>query len=116
MGENDSKDVQPEPLVDGYSKLAALYGQKPEIAIFKRFGKLNAENLLFLQTELLLLEQELKDIVAEDLRSENEQVRLYARSWWAMKHYSQHGGDSLQWQKRIEIKKKLKEYSILSFP
>ena len=108
MGDDN---VQPEASIDGYSKLAALYGQKPEVAILKRFGRLNAENLLLLQAELLLLEQELKDIVAEDLRSENEQVRLYARSWWAMKHYSQHGGDSLQWQKRIEIKKKLKEYS-----
>ena len=109
------KTVQPEPApVDGYSKLAELYGQKPEVAIFKRFGRLNAENLLFLQAELLLLEQELKEIIAEDLRSENEQVRLYARSFWAMEHYSQHGGDSLQWLKRIEIKKKLKEYSTLS--
>ncbi|MCJ1307123.1 hypothetical protein MMC25_000769 [Agyrium rufum] len=99
------------PQVEGYPKLAGILGLKPEIAIFKRFAKLQAENLLFLQAELLQLEQDLEEIVLEDLASANPVTQSYARSYWAMRYASEHG-DGLQWRKRTEIKEKLKEYSI----
>ncbi|MCJ1369387.1 hypothetical protein MMC20_000598 [Loxospora ochrophaea] len=98
--------------MDGYPRLARLIGQKPEVAIFRRFGTLNAENLLFLQAELLTLERELRDIVTDDLTSDDEQRKSYSSSWWALKESSESKtADQAQWQKRKEMREKLKEYN-----
>ena len=97
--------------MDGYPKLASLIGQKPEAAIFRRFSNLNTENLLYLQAELTLLEQELKDIVDEDINSGMRRRKRHSRSFYALKESSEHGNKT-QWDKRQEIKEKLKEYSI----
>lgn len=43
----------------GYQKLSCLMGKLPEFAMYKRFGALNALNLLYLQTELADLERKL---------------------------------------------------------
>ncbi|MCJ1351511.1 MAG: hypothetical protein MMC33_001495 [Icmadophila ericetorum] len=139
---------EPEPelelLTDGYPKLATLIGRTGEVAIFKRFSALNAENLLFMQAELLYLENELKKIVDSDLRADsatqlnaapagiaqpdgyqNEASheyatepdrKLYARSWRIMwEDARRYPLNSRQWQMRMLIKEKLKEYSTL-FP
>ena len=97
----------------GFPKLAGFLGLKPEIAIFKRFAKLNAENLLLLQSELMILEHQLNEIVAQDLRSENSEVKYYARSWWNMLRPTRNG-DRNQLRKRLEIREKLREYSTTS--
>jgi hypothetical protein len=44
----------------GYAQLASLMGAHPEVAVFRRFGALNAQNLLYLQAELTHLELELR--------------------------------------------------------
>jgi hypothetical protein len=44
----------------GYPSLAGQIELRPETAIFRRFGSLNAENLLYLQAELTSLERELQ--------------------------------------------------------
>ena len=99
----------PAPIArTGYPKLADYIGTEPQLAIFKRFGSLNAENLLFMQLEIANLEQELREIVANDLRDEDETVRKSVNSWRLLQ---QAGKDSAQWRKRVEIREKLKEYS-----
>ena len=103
-----------EETTAGFSKLAGFLGLKPEIAIFKRFAKLNAENLLLLQSELMILEHQLNEIVARDLQSQNSEVKYYARSWWNMLRPTRNGnGDQLR--KRLEIREKLREYSTTLF-
>ena len=92
----------------GYPKLADFVGTDPHLAIFKKFGSLNAENLFYMQAEIAGLEQELQQIVADDLRSKDETSRKYATSWRVLQ---QAGKGSAQWQKRMEIREKLKEYS-----
>ena len=42
--------------VEGYPKLAGYITSLPEVAIFRRFGAMNARNLLYLQAELTDLE------------------------------------------------------------
>jgi len=42
-----------EPRLDVHSKLAALMGEFPDAAIFRRFGTLSALNLMRLQAELI---------------------------------------------------------------
>ena len=92
----------------GYPKLAEYVAVEPQLAIFKRFGALNAENLLFMQAEIAGLEEELRQIVAADLKSPDKKVRKSAKSWRILYAAREH---SAQWQKRMEIREKLRDYS-----
>ncbi|MCJ1336571.1 hypothetical protein MMC09_001847 [Bachmanniomyces sp. S44760] len=99
--------------MEGYPRLANLVGRKPEVAIFRRFGALNVENLLFLQAELVTLEQELKEIVEEDKHSDDPARKEFSTSWYALheSRMSKSRRVRLQWEKRVEIRKKLNEYN-----
>jgi uncharacterized protein DUF6594 len=48
------------PSLKGYPKLAALMGEFPDIAIFRRFGTLTMLNLMRLQAELIEIEEDLR--------------------------------------------------------
>lgn len=101
--------------MDGYAKIGSLMGEYPEVAIFKRFGALNMENLLFLQAELHDLETRLRELQRADLESGLLDQRNYSRDWYMLKE----SGDSLaesgnvgqQWALMLEIREKLKKYS-----
>jgi hypothetical protein len=53
-------------LVTGYPRIAGEIGFNPELAMFRRFGALNARNLLYLQNELAQLELKLKKAELKD--------------------------------------------------
>jgi len=57
--------------MSGYEKLAGLMTKHSEVATFQRFDFLNTLNILYLQAELIHLEQELRDSMREDLESGN---------------------------------------------
>jgi len=57
--------------MSGYEKLAGLMTKHSEVATFQRFDFLNTLNILYLQAELVHLEQELRDSMREDLESGN---------------------------------------------
>ena len=46
--------------MEGYDRFAQFMGTHPKLAISRRFGALNLRNLLYLQAELIYLEDELK--------------------------------------------------------
>ncbi|KAK7706432.1 hypothetical protein SLS57_009666 [Botryosphaeria dothidea] len=59
-----------------YPRLVRKMGEMPEVAIFRRFGTLNAQSLLYMQAELVCLEKKLhrlqsKDAAAPGRRSSN---------------------------------------------
>jgi hypothetical protein len=95
---------------EGYPKLAKQMGQYPETAIFSRFGDLNAQNLLYLQAELVHLQARLRSYEASNSKSQNGNKALYARDWYWLEN-SAAEGDGEQWQTMLEIRTKLKEYS-----
>lgn len=97
----------------GYSELAQLVGNHPGLAIFRRFATLNAQNLLYLQSELAILEDDLKDLVIADSTSDNEKRKRYQFRIRELKEASVESEDGAQWQKVQEIREKLKEYSTL---
>jgi hypothetical protein len=90
-----------------YSKLSKFMGSWPEMAIFRRFGALNVQNLLFLQAELSHLEYELHRLREDHSRSEDEKRQLSLRCWWDMRGDE----DSGQLDIVMEIRQKLSEYS-----
>ena len=92
----------------GYPKLADYVALEPQSAIFKRFGALNAENLFYMQAEIAGLEEELRQIVAEDTKSRDRKVQKFSKSWRVLQAARE---NSAQWQKRMEIRARLKEYS-----
>lgn len=90
-------------------------GEFPEVAIFRRFAALNAQNLLYLQAELKDLEVTLRQAAEEDERSAHPDRVEYSVDWFALKdsieRHAEEGNDGKQWQTMLEIRSKLKEYS-----
>lgn len=95
-----------------YNKLSKFMGALPEVAIFRRFGALNAQNLLFLQAELVRLEDELQSIREDDAQSGDLEKKQSHQSWRSLVlAHEQDKGANSQWRKVLEIREKLKEYS-----
>lgn len=97
----------------GYTELSTLLASHPEMAIFRTFGVLNTQNLMYLQAELSLLEKEWREIVLEDKSSTDPARQVYSSDWKKLSDSIALGEDSLQWEKFLEIRKKLAEYSEL---
>jgi hypothetical protein len=96
----------------GYSTLASLMGAYPEVAIFRRFGALNAKNLLYLQAEIISLEQELRTVEKADLQSGHPDRSLYERDWRTLAEPIEVvGRDDTQWKLFLRLREKLYEYS-----
>lgn len=103
--------------MEGYAKIASLMGAHPEIAILRRFGALNAQNLLYLQAELVALEKDLSAYAAEDCASKDTDRVFYSRDWYTLSNSRDDestGNEAAgrQWQTMLKIREKLKEYSL----
>jgi len=108
--------VAPDPfqnIVVGYPKLAAKMEIQPEVAIFRRFGALNAQNLLYLQAELTYLERELRKQQVQDANDNVGDGSSYAINWFWLRE-SAGTADSQQLDLVLQIRETLKEYSKLN--
>lgn len=106
------------PMPEGYPKMGLLMGKCPEYAIFRRFGALNAENLLYLQAELKVLEAKLRIYQEADRNSEHEDRKIYSLDWETLENSGNNattssGNEQNQWNTILAIRGKLKEYSTL---
>jgi hypothetical protein len=102
-------------VMEGYAKMAFLMGEYPEVAVFRRFGALNAQNLLYLQAELKDLETSLRNYALEDQNSGHPERIFYSKDWFTLKNScdaTYEGADGNQWSTILSIRAKLKEYSI----
>jgi hypothetical protein len=95
-----------------YPRLSEFMGLWPEVAIFRRFGALNAQNLLFLQAEIAHLERELKVIREREEKREDERGLLAQRSWFELSQATEDGEYCPQWTVIQDIRSKLSEYSM----
>lgn len=94
-----------------YPKLSELMGSWPDVAIFRRFGSLNAQNLLFLQAELAHLERHLRLMREREEKAEDEKGIMAQRSWYELSQASEDGETLPQWDLIQVIQDKLKAYS-----
>ncbi|KAI4702494.1 hypothetical protein J4E81_002858 [Alternaria sp. BMP 2799] len=115
-----AEDVSNDPfhdLIPGYPKLAGRMGIMPEIGMFRRFGALNARNLLYYQNELVYLEDELKEEEAEDAKSPEGKKAMYSHDayWLNTANRTTDGelrdGDMRQKDLMMRIRCLLKEYN-----
>ncbi|KAL8988652.1 MAG: hypothetical protein Q9169_008518, partial [Polycauliona sp. 2 TL-2023] len=94
-----------------YTKLAAMMANHAEAGIFRRFDNLNIKNLLYMQAELVDLEDELHDIESEDKKSRDPNVILFASSMQALRKSTGTGTKhSIQWVKYKEVREKIHAY------
>ncbi|KAG4439977.1 hypothetical protein IFR05_004551 [Cadophora sp. M221] len=96
--------------VEGYPKLACHMKRYTQSAIYRRFGSLNSENILYMQAELVHLEKKLQRLQAEDHASSEGHRSKYSRDWYWMNNYASKEG-SEQWETALTIRQKLKEYN-----
>jgi hypothetical protein len=98
--------------MEGYAKLATIMGAHPEVAVFKRFGTLNTQNILYLQAELTDLELRLKKYAKQDADSGHPGRILYSRDWQTLSESSDvPTNNNKQWNTILSIREKLKEFS-----
>ncbi|TQN71770.1 hypothetical protein CSHISOI_03730, partial [Colletotrichum shisoi] len=95
---------------EGYGKLAKLFAEAQEIAIFRKFDQLNMLNVLRLQAEIHELEEDLGEIRAEDRDSNDTNRRLYGLNFRVMRENAE-DGDSEQLETLEKIGLKLIEYN-----
>jgi hypothetical protein len=102
-------------IVKGYPKLAARMEIQPELAIYRRFGALNAQNLLYLQAELETLEKNLRKQQIQDDNDKQGNGPRYAKDWYWLNE-SKNGAkdEQLQLQLVLQIRSTLKAYSKLN--
>lgn len=100
--------------MEGYPQLSAVMAAHSDVAIFRTFGVLNAQNLLHLQAELVHLEKELQDIIKEDSQCQDPSRQQLHHSWHKLNQSLEPGKDPIQWMKCLEIREKLREYSPIS--
>ena len=94
--------------MEGYAKVAHLMATYGEFAILRRFKQLNYQNLLYLQAEIVCLEERLQKLVQENACGPDG--KRYARDWWFLAHGDE-GEATEQWDTVIELRQKLNEYS-----
>ena len=101
--------------VEGYPSLAAFIASDCDksTSIYRRFDRLSARNLLYLQSELIELEAQQDQFDAEDLRGSIEDKKS-ARSWQSLRQRAS-TIDNVRERDRLrvvkEIREKIKEYS-----
>jgi hypothetical protein len=94
-------------VMEGYAKLARLMGNHHtdgHFLIFQKFEQLSAQNLLYLQAEIVDLQESLAVCVKED--SEHPEKQNYATDWYKLSS----SAISEQWETWLQLRKKLKEY------
>ncbi len=91
----------------GYGAIATIMSSDRDLSIYRRFGVLNARNLLYLQSELMALETRLQelDAAANDLQKGNSSWSV-PRSWYYLERAS---GEHLETV--LKIREVLEKYS-----
>ena len=68
--------------MDGYTRLAALIGNQPEYAIFRRYMTLRSLRLLHLTAKIAQLEDKLGEAIKIDRTSGDPSKALYEFYYW----------------------------------
>ena len=105
--------------VKGYPSLAAFIARDCDksTAIYRRFDRLSARNLLYLQSELVELEARQDAFDAEDLSGTLENKKS-ARYWQTLQRRAVEPGYTREKQRvevLEEVRKKIKEYRMIQF-
>ncbi|OTA55074.1 hypothetical protein K449DRAFT_337981 [Hypoxylon sp. EC38] len=98
----------------GYERLARHMGQHPEQGIFRRFGALAHQTLLYYQAEIARIEVRLQIVQEQDRKSDNEHRKMYDQAWIALSESAESGissgSDREQYDLIMKLRKLINEY------
>jgi hypothetical protein len=98
--------------MEGYAQIAWRMANHNDLSIFRRFAALQAQDLLYRQPELRVLEIKLRQQESSNSQSQNERQTWYSRDWQTLsKAEDVEGTTETQWQTFLEIREKLAKYS-----
>ncbi|KAH7390763.1 hypothetical protein DE146DRAFT_766817 [Phaeosphaeria sp. MPI-PUGE-AT-0046c] len=97
----------------GYPKLAARIEIQPELSMYRRFGGLGSQNILYFQGQLIDLESKLRLLQARDDTNPHGKKALYAKTWYRLEH-SASDGDTKQLDLVLKIRQVLSDYKPLT--
>jgi hypothetical protein len=88
----------------GYHKVAEYMSSHGEVAIIRRFTRLNLLNLLYLQADIMRLEHRLLEVV-----DQNTNI-VTAKDWYELCNSQEHQ-DQVQLALTLELQEKLDHFS-----
>ncbi|OAK97991.1 hypothetical protein IQ06DRAFT_357127 [Phaeosphaeriaceae sp. SRC1lsM3a] len=97
-------------ITTGYPKLAARIEIQPQLSIYRRFGALNAQNILYLQAQLIDLETKLRTQQSRDDTNPQGKKALYAKTWYRLEN-SASDGDTKQLDLVLKTRQVLSEFN-----
>ncbi|KAH7379915.1 hypothetical protein BKA64DRAFT_686638 [Cadophora sp. MPI-SDFR-AT-0126] len=92
----------------GYPSVAAHLASSSELATFRKFSNLNMRNLLYMQTELIMLEAELKELDQQD--ASDKATSAVLQSWEAVLRGTSER-DATRKEVALSMRRKLQEYN-----
>jgi len=98
--------------MEGYEKLAQLMGNSRtdgHFLIFQKFESLSAQNILYLQAEIVNLQETLGGLAKENAESDCPERKKIAQDWWSLSSAK----DCEQWETFLHLRRTLKEYCTL---
>jgi hypothetical protein len=73
--------AETHPPFSGYATFSSFVASDPELSIFRGFQQLGSRNLLYLQSELLELENQLREFDQDDAQKADLDVMLSSKCW-----------------------------------
>jgi hypothetical protein len=98
--------------MEGYEKLSQFMGNSHtdgHFLIFQKSSNLSVQNLLYLQAEIVDLQESLTILAKADAESEDPRRQSFAKDWWLLSTAE----DNRQWKTFLQLRSKLKEYCTL---
>ncbi|KAI3320413.1 hypothetical protein HD806DRAFT_506288 [Xylariaceae sp. AK1471] len=93
----------------GYARLAEHMGRHPELAIYRRYGALANETLLFYHAEIAELEQRLRKVRERDRNSDDKACQLHDRAWSLLSGSAELGGPGSPQREQYDLIMKLRK-------
>jgi hypothetical protein len=106
------------PTSEGFAAVAEWIALDPdnETFIFRKFDRLAARNLLYLQARIMVLEKEFEGLDKEVTQSNDMTLKDAARTWEQLVQKDSEGQEHARRHMKLsfEIKQALKEYCMFS--
>jgi hypothetical protein len=93
----------------GYARLAEHMGRHPELAIYRRYGTLANQTLLFYHAEIAELEQRLQELQERDRNSGDKVCQLYDRAWSLLSSSAKLGNPGSPQREQYDLVMKLRK-------
>jgi hypothetical protein len=112
----------PKEYLEGFSDFSQFIASDDSLSIYRRFGSLATRSILYMQSELHSLEQELAELDAADVAAlegssdpaEKKMIDSAARDWEAFEYHASHGTERQERKKVImdRVKLLMKDYGM----